>query len=124
MEDDRQEVSPGWLDDALVKVKDAFLLLPDSMYSSESAGSSPTLCSGCSSSFPSHCVSRLLRLSSSLSGSKFFSLQPSRKMRDQGLLPLTNPDKMYSPQSCMNLYWMFSYTRVRKIQPWGQMQPV
>lgn len=88
MEDDRQEVSlaeeTDWLDDVpvkvKVKVKVAILLLPDSMYSSESVGNSPALCSGCSSSFPSHCVSRLLRLSSSLSGSKFFSLQPSRKM--------------------------------------------
>lgn len=67
------------MDNLQVKVK----VLPDSMYSSEPAGSSPAPCSGCSSSLPSHCVSRLLRLSSSLSGSKFFSLQRSRKVRSE-----------------------------------------
>lgn len=48
--------------------------IPDSMYWTESAGKQLP-CRGCMSSFPSHCVSRLLRLSSSLSGSNFLSLR-------------------------------------------------
>jgi len=53
--------------------------IPDSMYSTESAGRQLP-CSGCMSSFLSHWVSRLLRLSSSSSGSNFFSLRKTIKI--------------------------------------------
>lgn len=56
--------------------------VPDSMYSTESTGKQLP-CSGCMSSFPSHCGSRLLKLSSSLSGSNFFNLKQSREFLHQ-----------------------------------------
>lgn len=55
------------------------------MYSTESTGRQGP-CRGCRSSFLSHCGSRLLRLSSSLSGSNFLSLtQSSRRFQEESL---------------------------------------
>lgn len=92
------------------------------MNSTESAGIRVP-CRGCSSTFPSHCVSMLLRLSSSLSGSKFFSLKQTRvevdhqTLADVQTVHLTRstwtagiykatPGSRSSPPSCI---WCFGH---------------